>query len=212
MKPGFYLLLIPIAVAVVACADTTEAPSPKEPTSLEQAPDAEVLPTQRTQPSTRNVDFSQVPEVRQAISRCVLNWRFQGTTSSLDLSPCRIAAIAYEALGEDSRDEAIIEIAGLSGMGRQPALAVLAFGYDEGTLRMLLLKETETGPLTMYLANGQLAVGKTLFGPQEGACCPSEATMNTYAYGSTGLLRDAVETVACASSHPLIGSVACPRP
>ena len=211
MDRRLYLLLIPIVLALVACADTTEAPSPNEPTSLERPTSTQVSPTRRIQPSTRDVDFSQIPEVRQAISRCTLSWRFQGNTSNLDVSPCRIASISYEDLVGDSREEATVQIAGVSGMGRQPVLTVFVYGYDESTLRMHLLKDAQTGPLWVYLADGSLAIGETLYEPTEAACCPSSSVLTTYTYGPNDLQRT-TEIVACQSTHAVVGSIMCPRP
>lgn len=111
----------------------------------------------------------------------------------------------------DGRDEAIVPVLGVGGMGRLPLLDVFVYGYEEATLRLLLFKNTHFGPLWTYVTNGKLAISETDYGPGEAACCASNAELTTYTWRAPYLGQGKVETAPCNQEHPVFGRIFCPR-
>ena len=161
------------------------------------------MPT--SSPGARTVDFSQAPAVIAQLAKCP--------------STCRIGAIRYEDLTGDGREDAVVPILGLSGMGRRPVTAVLVYGFVDATLRQLLFVEDSglaspggfNGPLWPYVNQGQVAIGDTLFRAGEALCCPSEADLTVYRWNGTALVHESRGDVRCGSSHTVFGEIFCPR-
>lgn len=206
MPSRFLAIAILVALVALACSDSDlnggQSDAQLEPPSS---------PT-RALPNIRDVHFNGIADIQEETGRCTLHFVALGQASDLDLAPCRILDVHYQDLTGDHREDAVIEIAGLSGMGRLPVLAVFVYGYDEATLKLLLVRYSSFGPLVTYIVNGTLAISETRFAPSEALCCPSSAELTVYEWTGTILSPELSRSVPCSSRDPRFGEIACPRP
>ena len=133
--------------------------------------DYRLLATATAAPSAdiREVDFSEVPEVRDML---------EGTGGEL-----LEEEIQYVDLTGDGQDEAIVPL--FSG-GTAGNIALWVYGYEGEDLEVLLSRPDEY-KVGARVEDGTLVVVQPVYGPDDPNCCPSQLRNAYYEWDGSEL-------------------------
>lgn len=169
-----------MAACLVACAE--EEPV-EEPTAVATAtPTVAAEPTATPVPAAdiRDVDFSEVAEVREVRER-------------LEQSGGELVEedIQYVDLTGDGREEAIVPL--FSG-GTAGNIALWVYGYVDDRLEMLL-SQPDAYKISARVEDGTLVLVEPVYGPDDPNCCPSHIHNSYYEWDGSELALVHEETI-----------------
>jgi hypothetical protein len=182
------LLLLGAALVVAACGtgqeqETQTTPSPSA--SLSPSAKPEPTATVVSNPDVHEVDFSQVPAVKELLE-----------DSGGRLLP---QEIIFADLTGDGAEEAVVPISS-GGTGGNVAYAV--FGYRGGDLKELLVVKPEAGRVMVAVEDGVLVETQPVYAPEDPLCCPSQLRHTYYRWDGSELVVDHEETEKAPSAKP----------
>jgi hypothetical protein len=164
-----------VAVSVVACGEE----KPGEVTPVITPTVAEPTVTATGVPSTeiRDVDFSEVAEVRE---------RLESIGGQLVRED-----IQYADLTVDGEEEAIVPL--FSG-GTAGNIALWVYGYVDDRLEVLLSRP-QAYKIFARVEDGTVVLVEPVYGPNDPNCCPSQLTNTYYEWDGSELALVREETI-----------------
>jgi hypothetical protein len=174
------LLLVGAALVLAACGKQ-EGEEPQ----VTPSPPPERTATAAPGPDIEEVDFSQVPAVKDVLEE-----------SGGRLLP---EEIIFADLTGDGAEEAVVPISS-GGTGGNVAYAV--FGYQRGDLEEILVVKPEAGRVMVAVEDGVLVETQPVYAPEDPLCCPSQLRHTYYRWDGRELVVDHEITEKVPSAKP----------